>query len=361
LAVEFLDAQAQCKTPTHTLAFKLLLDHDSAVVVPDYLAQWPVRRTGRYRGHLWEQIDLARFAPQDWLLCLCNTGPLWRKNQILFLHDAQVFAIPHNFDWRFRWWYQSILKIAGRCSRLVLTNSAFSRAELARYARIPPAKITVAPLGCTHALAVTPQAPAQWAQWVQEKPHLQNQAYVLVVASASPNKNFAAVVQALALLGDAAPCCVIVGQRYAQVFRDGAPLALDPTRVLELGYVPEANLAWLYQHALCLLYPSLYEGFGLPPLEAMLHGCPAIVSNTGALPEVCGDAVLYCDPQAPSTLAAAIAQLVQAQPQRAAIKARSRAHAAQFTWQHTSRVVLEAILQATAPQTAAQSISNVEL
>lgn len=328
--------------------------------IPPYLLAWEIQQVGQQRrGHGWEQWDLARFSPADWLLNLCNTAPLLRQRQMVFLHDAQVFAIPGNFDWKFRLWYRCLFHAVGRRSRLLCTNSQFSQGEIARYVGLDAARLHVAHLGCDHMQGLQVAAgalPAALAAQIGGRP------YVLAVSSASPNKNFAAVLQALDILqrqaqaaGRAAPLGVIVGQRYAQVFKPSAHAAAavdntpdTPARVLELGYVSDAELAALYRHALCLVYPSFYEGFGLPPLEAMACGCPVVVSNTSSLPEVCGDAALYCDPSAPATIVQAIEHLMDLHASGALepLRARSRAHASGFSWERTSRQLLGALLQA---------------
>lgn len=343
LAASFLDTSGKFHQNGHEWVFKLVLEKGVEVSIPPYLAGWEVQRIGRWRHHLWEQLDLACFSPADWVLNLCNTGPLLRKRQILFFHDVQVYAIPHNFQWKFRLWYQLLLNIAGRRSALLFTNSYFSQSEFVRYTGITKNKITVAHLGCDHMRHGAVEIPAVILQKLQGRP------YVLAVSSASPNKNFLAILKALALMGDAAPMAVIVGQQYQKVFKNQDASLLDNPRILSAGYVSDAELAGLYQHALCLVYPSFYEGFGLPPLEAMQNACPVVVSRSSALPEVCGAAARYCEPDDPQTIADVLSQLMQAHAaqQLEPIRAASLAHAAQFTWKKTCETLLQTITETT--------------
>jgi glycosyltransferase involved in cell wall biosynthesis len=289
----------------------------------------PLVRGGAGAGHLWEQASLPWLTRDGWLLSLCNTGPLFKRRQLLFLHDAQVFAIPDNFTWRFRTWYRILFGLAGRRARILATNSQFSRSELVRRAGLDPARFTLVPLGADHVLRDAP-APVQGG----EGP------FLLAVASLSPNKNLRLVQEALALLGPEAPPCVLVGKRCDEVFR--AP-ALSGLRIRHAGHVQDPELYGLYRQALCLVFPSFYEGFGLPPLEAMALGCPVIVARSGALPEVCAAAALYCDPRDPATLAQAIRAL-QGDPRvREQFRLRGLARAARFTWARGMDALLEGL------------------
>jgi glycosyltransferase involved in cell wall biosynthesis len=110
-----------------------------------------------------------------------------------------------------------------------------------------------------------------------------------------------------------------------------------------MGYVSDETLAGLYENAMCLVFPSFYEGFGLPPLEAMLLGCPVITSNCSSLPEVCGSAALYCDPNDPSTISDSISFLVQNPEKVNALREASKAHAQNFTWKKSATHLLRVL------------------
>lgn len=337
LATHFLDNKGNYELPEYGIVFKLVLENDTPLTnIPDFASGWEFQRIGNFKGHAWEQIDLAKFQYTDWVLSLCNTGPLFRRKQVIFFHDAQVYAIPSNFDWKFRWWYYALINIAGRMSRGVLTNSNFSKKELSLHTGIKTENFTVNHLGCDHMLRITPEMPATLFS------RLNNHPYVLAVSSASPNKNFDGVLKALTLMGQHAPYCVIVGQQYSKVFKEAQ---LNDERIIEMGYVSDEVLAGLYKHAMCLVYPSFYEGFGLPPLEAMLLGCPVIASNQSSIPEVCGDAALYCDPSDPSTIASAITKLVQNPDLVVQMRVKSKTHAEKFTWKKSAENTLNVLVK----------------
>lgn len=320
---------------TRRLRFRLIAPLSSQKAVPQ--SPWsniPLVHRGRGSGHLWEQTALAWHTRHELLISLCNTGPMLKREHIIFLHDAQPFAIAENFTFAFRTWYKLLFNLAGRTSRAVLTNSHFSKAELVRHTGLPADKITVAWLGADHILQLTPD------ETILERHQLPRQAYLFAVASLNPNKNFTLVLQALALLGTDAPPCVIAGQRYEKVFEG---IAFDESKVTHVGYVTDAELCALYRHANALLFPSFYEGFGLPPVEAMLLGCPAIVSNTSVMPEINADAALYCDPHSPDSLAQAISKLQKNPILREQFRTKGLDRAKTFTWQATAHTILQEI------------------
>jgi glycosyltransferase involved in cell wall biosynthesis len=334
LAEHYLDAQGHYDRNGTKLHFKLAIENDSSFSTPTYAEGWEIKRFGNHKGHAWEQLDLANLPSKDWVLSLCNTGPMIRKNHIIFFHDAQVYAIPQNFDWKFRWWYKALLNVSGRRSQSILTNSEFSKSELAKYTGISQQKIETILLGCDHMRKIKPEMPLELLTKLNGKP------YVLAVSSASPNKNFSSVLKALELLGSEAPHCVIVGQQYSKVFKDSK---LNSDRVIEMGYVSDETLAGLYTNAMCLVFPSFYEGFGLPPLEAMLLGCPVIASNRSSLPEVCGTAALFCDPSDPTTIANSISFLVKNPEKVSTMRMTSKVHAENFTWNKSATRLLQVL------------------
>ena len=217
----------------------------------------------------------------------------------------------------------------------VLAPSAATRDDLVRHLGLAPQRVTVVPLGLDHRLfRPVPPRPVPWP-------------YLLVVGSEHPRKNLDAVLRAFALL-KARP-----DLRDLRLVKVGAPgdgeapfrertarllneLGLEREVVLA-GEVPDAELPGWYAGAVCLLMPSRYEGFGLPPLEAMACGCPTVVSTAGSLPEVTGGAALLVDPDRPAELAAAAAALLQSDPLRRRLRAQGLRHAAQFTWPRTAR------------------------
>jgi glycosyltransferase involved in cell wall biosynthesis len=170
--------------------------------------------------------------------------------------------------------------------------------------------------------------------------------YLVLVGASFPHKNVERAIQAWAAVKETLPGMkfVIAGGRtpYLEKLRQNVTRSkIDGVEFL--GYVPRNDLIALYSAAQALVYPSLYEGFGLPPLEAMACGCPAIVSNTSSLPEVCGDAAYYVDPYNPDVMAEAIRKVATDEDTRTVLKRKGFERAAQFSWVTTAQSVYKVL------------------
>ncbi|MGZ9274455.1 MAG: glycosyltransferase family 4 protein, partial [Nitrospira sp.] len=279
--------------------FVVLAPRDA--VLPGHLRHIAVRSVGSLVGHPWDQLELAYHARGELLLSLCGAGPVLHSKHVAVLHDAAVFANPGNFSRPYRSFHRTLAPMLMRNARAVVTVSRFSQEELARYCHGLDNKLRVVPNGADHILG----EPADLS--VLAANDLARGQYILALGSLSPNKNIGLAGAALAKLDDLGLRLVVAGGRSTRVF---SHCALESAlRVAALGYVPNAVLRALYENALCFVFPSYYEGFGIPPLEAMLCGCPVVVSDIPALRETCGDAALYCNPRDPGSLAAQILAL----------------------------------------------------
>jgi glycosyltransferase involved in cell wall biosynthesis len=300
------------------------------VLHDDLAAELGAEVVGRLTGHAWEQLELPLYTRGGGLLSLCNTGPLVKRHHVVTLHDAAAFAVPEAYALAFRSWYKVLFVGLGRTARGILTDSRFSAAELQHYAHIPKHKLFVSYLGKEH-LFDTPPDLGVLARHELRRP------FLLAVSSSSPHKNFGVVVRALEKLGETPFDTVIAGGTNANVHARTGPL---PASIKHVGYVTDGELRALYERASAFIHPAYYEGFGLPPLEAMALGCPVIVSNAASLPEVCGDAALYFDPHDPSALADKIQQLMQDAPLQARLRHEGPVQAARFSWERCADEVL---------------------
>jgi alpha-1,3-rhamnosyl/mannosyltransferase len=171
--------------------------------------------------------------------------------------------------------------------------------------------------------------------------------YLLYVGSNKPHKNLPALVDAYARLGDTPPLLLAGTQdpRYPQVGRRVEQLGLE-NRVRILGAIPEEDLPALYGNALALVFPSLYEGFGLPPLEAMACGAPVACSDIPSLREAAGQAALWFDPSSPDSIASALEKILDDQELRAALRASGLRRAAELTWDLAAQKTLDVFREA---------------
>ncbi len=276
------------------------------------------------RGHFWDQTALWRASRDGVLISLCNAGPLLHRRHILTLHDANLYVIPEAFSPAYLRLHRLLRPLlAARAARLT-TVSAFSAGELARFCRVAVEKFTVIPNAADHLEGVVPEPAALARHGLTEG------GYLLAVGNQSPNKNIARLVAAHAACGPDVPPLAVAGGFTQGVARD----ALQATdRVHVLGRVSDGELKALFAGAAGFVWPSLYEGFGIPPLEAMRLGTPVLSSDSSAMPEVLGGAARYMPALSVSAMTAALEAFAQTSPEaRAKWVARGRARAAEFTW-----------------------------
>lgn len=296
-----------------------------------------IKKIGKLKGHLWEQVDLAQYTSGQMLLNLCNSGPLIKKNQMTVIHDVAVYANGKNFSVLFRNWYKLLLKTQAVNSIKIITVSNFSKEEILKYLKIRSNKIKVIYEGKEH---FTEQKENQ--SYIYEK-DLNTKPYILAVSSLNPNKNFGAIVKAMDYLKSTDFNIVIAGGTDPKVFSQTDEDL--PSNVIHLGYVSDSELKTLYKNAFCFVYPSFYEGFGLPPLEAMSIGCPVIISNRASLPEVGGDAALYCDPQKPEDIARQIKKMISDNNLRNELIHKGLIQSEKFTWEKCAYEIFQPILK----------------
>ncbi|MBT5102268.1 MAG: glycosyltransferase family 4 protein [Planctomycetes bacterium] len=290
---------------------------------------------GRLRSHLWEQISLPLFTRGHFLINLGNTAPAFKKEQAVSIMDLQVWARPSTHSFFFNRVYGFIVPRAVRNARTVLAISNSTSLELEKWFQHPTSETTVTCCSHEHVLR-TPSQPDCLA-----KHNLLADNFLLAVSSLNPNKNFLAILQATKEADIHIPF-VIVGGTNPKVFA-GQGIDALPKEVIHVGRVSDGELRALYENALGFVYPSFYEGWGLPPGEAMQLGCPVISSHTSSLPEVCGDAALYCDPADVSSLAAQLKRLVNEPALRDELREKGKKQIARFSWRKSAQRAWQAI------------------
>lgn len=291
---------------------------------------------GRRGGQAWEQLDLPGALGGDFLVNLGNTAPLCvGARQAVVIHDAGAFDTPDSYSFAFRTWYRLMQKRLARSGARLLTVSEFSRGRIAAALGVEAATIGIVPESGEHIRHVAADGT------VLARHGLAPARYALVVGNPAAHKNLAALTGAAALLGAQGLTLAVAGAADPAVFRAGGGVAAEAARVL--GRVSDAELRALYENALCLVFPSRYEGFGLPPLEAMSCGCAVIAARAGAVPEVCGEAALWFDPDAPRSLRAALERLLTEPGLRDRLREAGHDRAAGFTWERAARQLLACI------------------
>ncbi|MFC1811503.1 glycosyltransferase family 4 protein [Thermodesulfobacteriota bacterium] len=305
-----------------------------SVVEPPYFFS-----TG-FRGHLWEQVLLPfRLSSKHLLFSPCNTGPILIKNQVILIYDV---AVLHNPDWFSRkssFLYHLILPYLARRSKHIITISEFSKISILKYFNVSTKKISVVFPGVD--IFFSPQNKSEIVR--VGKAYNLPERYVLFVGSIDPRKNIIELIKAWKLIyRNISNVKLVVAGGKSNILGEVKFNSLADD-VSFLGYVPDNDLPGLYSGAEIFIYPSLYEGFGLPPLEAMSCGCPVIVSNTSSLPEVCGDAALYCDPHSSDDIAEKIHFLINNTSLQEELKRKGRERALKFTWEKCAKEICEVI------------------
>jgi glycosyltransferase involved in cell wall biosynthesis len=296
----------------------------------------PVRRCGVGGGYFWEQLELPFYAHGKLLLNFCSLGPVVTRNQIVVIHDATPKARPQNFTKLFCAVYNFLIPRLCRRSLCIATVSEFSRSELGRWYGADTNKIKVCHVGADHMARIVPD------NSIIERLGLKDRKFFLGVGAGN-NKNAETVAVAMQKAGLDDTLLMITGYRNAIV--NGQAIEIDSDNVRPTGYVSDQELRSLMEHALALVSPSRYEGFGLPPVEGMLVGCPAIVSNTPAMIEICGDAALHCDADDVDGLARLLRIVHDDTARRAELVAAGRARAARYTWERTARKLIDLCAQ----------------
>jgi glycosyltransferase involved in cell wall biosynthesis len=287
-----------------------------------------------------EQLDLARKIPQDTALFWSphyNIPLLYRGRLLVTVHDVFHLAMPQYTGGLHKQLYAKAMFAAIRYkAEAVLTVSEFTKSELLRLGGQQEQNIRAIHCGVD----------ASWFR-ARRGPRPHNRPYLLYVGNVKPHKNLATLVQAFKSIKDRIPQdLLIVGGTERLITKDEtiAIAAADSGgRVHFTGYVEDDLLRRYFSYADALVWPSLYEGFGLPPLEAMACGCPVLVSNVASLPEVCGDAALYCDPYNAKDIADKILLLINNRSLRENLRGKGKKHAKRFTWDRCAEQTVDAI------------------
>jgi glycosyltransferase involved in cell wall biosynthesis len=261
-------------------------------------------------------------------------GPLrCRAPYVMTVHDVLPLVQPRMFPPVIRAHFALTTRPRARAAERVLADSEHGREQLVDVLGLPPERVVAVPLGVDAHFSPGPADREQLGErFGIDRP------YVLCVGTLEPRKNLLAALQAVerARIGGEVMLVVAGGQGWRNEAFERAVEATD-VRLTVTGRVSDTELAELYRGALCLVFPSLWEGYGLPPLEAMACGCPVIATTRPAVPEVVGDAGLLVDPLDVDAIAGAIRRVTADAELSARLRERGLARAAELTWERTAR------------------------
>ena len=295
-----------------------------------------VLQVGQTRGHVWEQGALFRASKNDVLVSLGNAGPLRHAAHIVALHDANIWDIPQAFAPSYRVLHRTSRPILARRAKRLITVSTFSANRLSTHLGVSQNRFSIIPNGANHIDKVVADVDAI------KRFGLSPNGYFLSVGNQSPNKNIDRLITAHGLAGSSIPPLVIVGGAVSGLSNDTRQ---NNERVHVLGRLSDGALRSLYEHAFGFVFPSLYEGFGIPPLEAMQLGTPVLSSNQTAMPEVLQDAPMWFDPMNVEDMANAMQQFSKMpKDERTKMRERAKQVAAQFTWEKSAVLLVQQIL-----------------
>ncbi|QGY04189.1 glycosyltransferase [Methylobacterium mesophilicum SR1.6/6] len=319
----------------------------------------PLLRIGGQGGQRWEQFALPRAWP-DALLNFCNTAPVLKKDQVVCIHDANVFVAPESYGFAFRTFYKTLQPVLAKRAARIVTVSRFSATQIAQHLGLKVSDIVVLPNGHEHVRQWDPGQATRARSALRRDPDGVARPFVLALGSRARHKNLRLLLQLapeLAALG----IDLVVAGGHAGIYAQEDLQHSD--NVQSIGFVTDHDLAFLMEHALCLAFPSLTEGFGLPALEAMALGCPVVSTDRASLPEICGDAALFAPPDQPHRWMAHIRELATNCSLRAELIDRGRAQASLFTWNDTAQGYFDCMRspkrRPSAPTPTAKPLPNV--
>ncbi|MFD0764654.1 glycosyltransferase family 4 protein [Mucilaginibacter lutimaris] len=280
-------------------------------------------------GHLWEQVILPVKLKNNLLWSPSNSGPMLVGKQVVTIHDLVTVDHPEWFNKKFTTWYNYMLPVLCKKAAHIIAISDFTRQRLIELYRVPENKISMIYNGADLPLPVLSNFDMQ----------LPFKRYVLSLGSLEPRKNIPLLLNAwnavLPKLPEDVGLIVVGARGNTKIFKD-AGITNIPDRVHFTGHVTDEYITQLYKNAMFFVYLSAYEGFGLPPLEAMALGTPVLVGNKTAMPEVVGDAGLLVDTNSPAECENALLRLVGDENLRTDLAAKGTEQCKKFDWNKTS-------------------------
>lgn len=300
----------------------------------DYAQILEVEIVGNHSGYMWEQLDLPFYLrKQGWplLLNLCNMAPVFYKNKVTTIHDIAFVAYPQTFSKKFLFVYRVLIPCIIRTSKCLITVSNFSKEEICRNYNVDENNVMI----------VYNAVSDDFIHIADKK--LEKRQYFLAVSSLNYRKNFLSVLKAFELFTkrNSAEYLYIVGDLNNDSFK-GVDIKefKKNSRIVFLGRVSDDELRKYYSNSLGFIYPSIYEGFGIPPLEAQACGCPILVSDIPPLKEVFQNSALYCNPYDVEDIANKMEELLA---MRDEFIMRGNDNIKRYSWNNSAEKIMELV------------------
>jgi len=297
------------------------------IIHHDLSKKLDVKIIGNKTGHLWEQIDLPKYLKNHGsplLLNLANTAPLFYRDKIVTVYDLAFYHHPEWFSKKFTLFYNFLIpKVLGN-SKYIFTDSNYVKNDISNSYNISKNKITT-----LH---------GSYAE-IFKYNDMKREKFVLAVGSIDPRKNLKSIIEIFKEKQDIK--LIIVGQKN-KIFSSFDITDL-PNNIKFTGYISDEELVTFYNTASLFIYPSFFEGFGIPPLEAQVCGCPVIASNTTSLPEVGGNSFLYCNPSTIDDIKQKIELLLNDNSLQEELIEKGFENIERFSWEKSAKKIIEVI------------------
>jgi len=286
---------------------------------------------GNFTGFLWEQIDLKYYLLRNnnpVLLNLRNTAPLFHQKNIIVIHDLIFMKNKKWFSKKFSYFYRFFAPILLKKALKVITVSDFSKQDIIKTFNINPQKTEV----------IYNAVSKEFKEYSGKDSENKYGDYILSVASfLSPRKNLCNIIKAFNKLNIQNLKLIVVGAELKHFSDQNMFNEIKfNENIILAGYVDDKTLLNFYKNAKLLVFPSLYEGFGIPPIEAMSCGCPVLVSNAASLPEVCADAAYYTDPYNVDDISDGLNKILTDNDLRNNLIQKGYARQAEFSWENSA-------------------------
>lgn len=318
------------------LGNKIIFLSPNNIIQEEYAKQLEVQIIGKHTGHLWEQIDLPlhlRKIGKPILINLANMAPIFYRNKISTIHDVAFLAFPETFSKSFLYAYKFLIPRILKTSKHIITVSNFSKEEIIKAYHIEKEQISVIYNAVSNNFKY------------KKNDSLRQERYFLAVSSLNYRKNFIAVLQAFVhyAKSNSNENLYIIGDIKNSNFKNlNIDIYKKHPHIKFLGRVSDKELIDYYSNAIGFIYPSLYEGFGIPPLEAQTCNCPVLLPDIPPLKEVFNDSGIYCNPYDINDIACKMNELKNYSDE---LKVKGHNNAQKFSWEKSANLFLDIILK----------------